>query len=109
MFSKDSQRVKIADLEKRGDAEVEAVQVVPVLPLGEHDGAEGEVEEHHPDTGSAGDQHLLLPPAQSLAGNLLHVAGVLHHLVLCESAPPGGAVVDLPVNPFEQICKHLTR
>ena len=78
-----------------------------MLPLSEHDGAEGEVEEHHPDTGRAGDQDLLLPPAESLAGDLLHVATVLHHLVLSQPGSPGGAVIYLPVNPLEQICQNL--
>ena len=98
----------MTDLEERSDTEVETVQIFPVLPLSEHDGAEGEVEEHHPDAGRAGDEDLLLPPAESLAGDLLQVAVVLHHLVLAEPGPPGGAVVDLPVNPFEEICQDLS-
>ena len=67
------------DLEKRCYAEIGAVQVVPLLPLGEHDGAHGEVEEHHPEAGRAGDEELLL-----LSHPLPHLKlGVtLHHLVL---------------------------
>ena len=45
-------------LEEGGCAEVCAVEVVPLLPLGEHDGAQRQVEQHHPHTRRARDQHL---------------------------------------------------
>ena len=45
-------------LEEGGCAEVGAVEVVPLLPLGEHDGAQRQVEEHHPHARRARDQHL---------------------------------------------------
>ena len=76
-----------------------------MLPLCEHDGAQGEVEEHHPDAGRAGYEELLLRPADGQS--LLQLPTVLHHLVPSQPTPPGGAVVDLPVNPFEQIGQDL--
>ena len=76
-----------------------------MLPLCEHDGAQGEVEEHHPDTGRARYEDLLLLPGDGQA--LLRVSSVLHHLVAGLPPPPGGAVVDLPVEPLEQVCQDL--
>ena len=39
------------DLEEGGDAEVDRVQIVPVFPLGEEDGADQQVDGHHPQAG----------------------------------------------------------
>ena len=36
------------DLEKGRDAEVDRIQIVPVLPLGEKDGPDQQVDRHHP-------------------------------------------------------------
>ena len=76
-----------------------------MLPLCEHDGAQCEVEEHHPDTGRARYEDLLLLPTQGEV--LLQVSSVLHHLVAGLPTPPGGAVVDLPVEPLEQVGQDL--
>ena len=48
-----------ADLQYGGEGEVAGVQVTPVLPLGEHDGASGQVANQHVDTGCRGHDHLL--------------------------------------------------
>ena len=45
-------------LEEGGDAEVDRVQIVPVFPLGEEDGADQQVDGHHPQAGRRWDQHL---------------------------------------------------
>ena len=51
-------KVPEANLAEGDDAEVDRVEVVPSLPLGKHDGAQDQVEHHHPETSGRGDDDL---------------------------------------------------
>ena len=52
------EEVSEADLEYGGEGEVAGVEVAPVLPLGEHDGAADQVPDQHVNTRRRGDDHL---------------------------------------------------
>ena len=52
-------KVSESDLEQAGHAEVDGVQVVPALPLREHDGAHEQVEGHDVQARRRGHDYLL--------------------------------------------------